>query len=188
MLGKMEGKRRRGRQRMRWLDGITDSIDLSLCKLQETVEDRGAWPAAVHGVAKSQTRLSDRTATTGSTLPEIPLRWGHVVLMVGPGGHRPSLPCVLSPRLGLWLDRAVRFRRSSGDLPPISSTPSNSLRERALSPVTFGSRKELTDEPRQGCHLSEIVSSHVNGINMYPDEKFSSSFFFLNFILFLNFT
>ena len=73
MLGKIEG-RRRGQQRMRWLDAITDSMDVSLSKLWEAVEDREAWRAAVHGAARSQTRLSDWTTLTKYLLKE-KLHW-----------------------------------------------------------------------------------------------------------------
>ena len=66
MLGKIEGRKRRGRQRTRWLDGITDSMDLSLSKFREMVKGRETWHAAVHGVAKSWTQLSNRTTTTTS--------------------------------------------------------------------------------------------------------------------------
>ena len=71
MLGKIEGMRRRGKQRLRWLDGITDAMDMSLSKLQEFVMDREAWCAAIHGVTKSWAQLSNRTELNSSSLTKM---------------------------------------------------------------------------------------------------------------------
>ena len=89
MLGKIEGRKRRGRQRMRWLDGITNSMDMSLSKLWELVMDREAWRAAVRGITKSQTRLSNST--------ELSTRGPGIPCMNGPA----IIPCPTLPRAAL---------------------------------------------------------------------------------------
>ena len=93
MLGKIEGRRRRGRQRMRWLDGITDSMHVNLSKLCELVMDREAWCAAVHGVTKSWTRLSDSTEL-------YPLQYSWASLVVQIVKNLPAMRETWVPSLG----------------------------------------------------------------------------------------
>ena len=92
MLGKIKGRRRRGHKRMRWLDGITDAMDKNLGKLWEMVRDREAWRAAVHGVAKSRTRLGDRKTTT-TTSPMIQLKDDGALDQPGQWGRRKGSDC-----------------------------------------------------------------------------------------------
>ena len=103
ILGKIEGRRRRGRQRMRWLDGITSSMDMSLSKLWEIVKDREAWHAAVHGVAKNWTRLSDRT--TKRLLAGGFHQWLQILISWGNFEEKCTYPGPIPVRLNqnLWM-------------------------------------------------------------------------------------
>ena len=111
MLGKIEGRRRRGWQRMRWLDGIADSMDMSLSKLREMVKDREAWRAAVHGVAKTWTRLSDWTKTATTVKPEHWMRKWIIFEYVFWMGHTYIKNFILMTlRSMFWLGKYQNFQ------------------------------------------------------------------------------
>ena len=149
ILGKMEGKRRRGWQRIRWLGNITDSVDMHLSKLQEIVEDRGAWHAAVHGVTKSRTWCSNWARTKESSWDQALGNCRLHILEASPA-QRSEITHKPTQLLHAWTQRFENRGLTTASIMCPDSRPRGSLFLFAISPLSF--RWESTAQVQDGNH------------------------------------
>ena len=166
MLGKSEGRRRRGWQRMRWLDGIIDSVDMSLCILREMLKEREAWYAVVHGVTKSRTRLSDWTTKTRSEINE-----GFIDLLQSSF----STTCLSHVFWGFWTQFQCMSVCIGVGLLPISASKSQDTRWRPmiqLSSVTahpgIVSGFRVRVQSHRSAHICSLLSHFSYLLCLWP--------------------